>query len=84
KSGQSTPVTVVATNTGIKDVTGNADIKSEKIVNVKAVATPKYEVKFMDFDGKELQKDTLDFGAAITVPSSPTRVGYTFTGWTPS
>ncbi|MEG1753746.1 MAG: InlB B-repeat-containing protein, partial [Christensenella sp.] len=84
KGGQSTPVTIVATNTGIKDVTGNADIKAEIIVNVKAVANPKYEVKFVDFDGKELQKETLDFGAAIVAPSNPTRVGYTFTGWTPA
>ncbi|MEG2500817.1 MAG: InlB B-repeat-containing protein, partial [Oscillospiraceae bacterium] len=43
-----------------------------------------YEVKFVDFDGKELQKDTLNFGAAIKAPENPTRAGYTFTGWTPT
>ncbi|MEG0396717.1 MAG: leucine-rich repeat protein, partial [Oscillospiraceae bacterium] len=84
KGGQSTPVTVVATNTGIKDVTGNADITGEKIVNIKALPNPKYEVKFVDFDGKELQKESLDLGTAITAPTNPTRVGYTFTGWTPA
>ncbi|MCL2808152.1 MAG: InlB B-repeat-containing protein, partial [Coriobacteriia bacterium] len=40
-----------------------------------------YTVTFVDHDGTELKKETVDFGSAATAPAAPTRVGYTFDRW---
>ena len=40
-----------------------------------------YTVKFVDFDGKELSVQTVNWNSAAIAPASPTRTGYTFTGW---
>ncbi len=40
-----------------------------------------YTVIFNDWDGTQLSKQTIDYEKAATAPSSPTRSGYTFTGW---
>lgn len=43
-----------------------------------------YEVKFLkDEDGEEVSSATVKYGATITVPTDPTKTGYTFTGWSP-
>ena len=44
-------------------------------------AINKYTVKFVDFDGKELSVQTVNWNTAATAPTSPTFMGYTFTGW---
>ena len=44
-------------------------------------AINKYTVKFVDFDGKELSVQTVNWNSAAIAPASPTRTGYTFTGW---
>ena len=41
----------------------------------------KYTVSFVDYDGKELKKETVEYGKSATAPADPTREGYTFTGW---
>lgn len=41
-----------------------------------------YKVIFM-VDGEVIKQEILDFGAIITVPENPSKVGHTFTGWTP-
>ena len=41
----------------------------------------KYTVIFVDFDGLEISKCDVDHGKGVTAPASPTRKGYTFTGW---
>ena len=63
------------------------------IVKFKAVATTKTSVQFMqpdtdyfavsfvDWDGKLLKKQLVASGGAATAPASPTREGYTFSGW---
>ena len=44
-------------------------------------AINKYTVKFVDFDGKELSVQTVNWNSAAITPASPNRTGYTFTGW---
>ena len=44
-------------------------------------AINKYTVKFVDFDGKELSVQTVNWNSAAIAPASPNRTGYTFTGW---
>ncbi len=40
-----------------------------------------YTVKFVDFDGKVLGAQSVNYGGAATAPANPARDGYTFTGW---
>ena len=44
-------------------------------------AINKYTVKFVDFDGKELSVQTVNWNSSAIAPANPTRTGYTFTGW---
>ena len=43
--------------------------------------TNKYTITFNSNGGSEIAPITQDYGTAITVPSNPTREGYTFIGW---
>ena len=56
--------------------------------NIKEVSTLKaqykinsYNVKFVDYDGKEIETQEVEHGKNAVAPISPTRKGYTFTGW---
>ena len=40
-----------------------------------------YTVKFVDFDGTEIDSQTVDYGSAATAPEAPAREGYKFAGW---
>jgi len=40
-----------------------------------------YTVIFQDWDGREIKRETVNHGSSATAPASPTRTGYTFTGW---
>ena len=40
----------------------------------------KFTVKFMDGDG-ELYSQTVNYGTSATVPTTPTKAGYSFIGW---
>ena len=40
-----------------------------------------YTVIFVDYNGTELKKETVESGKSATAPVDPTRDGYTFTGW---
>ena len=45
--------------------------------------TNKYDVVFYDEDGTTvLSSEEVEYGATITLPSEPTKAGYTFKGWT--
>jgi hypothetical protein len=44
-------------------------------------AIDQFTVTFKDWDGSILSSQTVNYGSAATAPSSPTRTGYTFTGW---
>ena len=49
-----------------------------------AVEPTYYTVTFKDWDGTVLSTQTVEQGASATAPADPTRVGYTFTGWSPA
>ena len=40
-----------------------------------------YTVRFLDYNGSELKTETVNHGSNATPPPNPTRVGYTFSGW---
>ncbi len=40
-----------------------------------------YTVRFVDWNGTELSKTTVNYGASAKAPSDPARSGYTFKGW---
>ncbi|MBR2847866.1 MAG: InlB B-repeat-containing protein [Clostridia bacterium] len=40
-----------------------------------------YTVIFADWNGTELDRQTVAYGNAATTPTAPTRTGHTFTGW---
>lgn len=42
-----------------------------------------WTIRFLDYDGTIISSDTYTNGDQITVPSNPTRTGYTFLGWSP-
>lgn len=44
-------------------------------------AINQYEVKFLNWNGAELKKQTVDCGADAEAPANPSRDGHTFTGW---
>ncbi len=41
----------------------------------------KYTVTFVDWDGKELYSEEVEYDQPSTTPDDPTREGYTFLGW---
>ncbi|WP_027390333.1 InlB B-repeat-containing protein [Chrysiogenes arsenatis] len=43
-----------------------------------------YSVSFVDHDSAVLKSDSVEHGSGATAPANPTRVGYTFTGWSPA
>ncbi len=43
----------------------------------------RYTITFDTAGGSTIAPITLDYGAAITPPATPTKYGYTFVGWTP-
>ena len=48
----------------------------------KVAETPTtYTVTFKDWDGTTLKTETVNEGESATAPATPTRDGYTFTGW---
>jgi hypothetical protein len=55
-------------------------VQSDLVVTAQ-YAINQYEVKFLDWDGAELKKQTVDCGDDAEAPANPSREGYTFTGW---
>ncbi|MBQ7209426.1 MAG: InlB B-repeat-containing protein [Paludibacteraceae bacterium] len=43
-----------------------------------------YTVRFLDYNGKVIKSQTVEYLHAATAPVNPTRIGYTFTGWDPA
>ena len=43
-----------------------------------------FSVKFVDYDDRELSTQVVEEGSSAVAPTSPTRDGYTFTGWSVS
>jgi len=40
-----------------------------------------FEVVFLNWNGSELSKQTIEFGGTAIAPQNPSRSGFTFTGW---
>lgn len=55
-------------------VTGNITVTAQYEIN-------RYTVRFLDYDGTEIDSQTVDYNTAATAPADPKRDGYTFTGW---
>ena len=55
-------------------------VKSD--LTVKPIYDTKlYTVRFIDWNGKELKAEKVEYGAGATAPKAPEREGYTFAGW---
>jgi len=62
--------------------TVSATVPANDVTYTAVFDINKYDVVFT-VDGSEYSKSTLEYGAAITAPASPSKAGYTFGGWTP-
>ncbi len=59
-----------------------SEIKADLTVTATYTETVnKYTVIFLDHDGKEISKQSVEYGSAAEAPADPTRAGYVFTGW---
>ena len=50
-------------------------------IDVDYTASTTYTVRFLDWDNSVISTQTITYGSSATPPSNPTRVGYTFSGW---
>lgn len=60
-----------------KGSTGNKTFYAKWDIN-------QYTIYYDSDGGSAKSPDTYNFGATVTTPSSPTKTGYTFSGWSPS
>lgn len=67
-------------NEKVNIAAGNTPIENATMHFVTPPAKT-FTVKFVDFDGTELKTETVEEGKSATAPATPTRDGYTFTGW---
>lgn len=44
----------------------------------------KYTITFEDYDGTVIQSGLVEYGAAVVAPADPSRLGYSFDGWSPA
>ena len=56
------------------NITANTDIHAQYTIKT-------YTVRFLDWNGTVLDTQTINHGSNATPPPNPTRVGYTFSGW---
>jgi len=54
------------------------------ITAVYSSVTNSYDVTFKDYDNTTLKTQSVEYGSNATPPTSPTRTGYHFTGWSGS
>ena len=54
---------------------------NNRLVPVEAVNKITYAIRFIDYDGTLLREDTDKTEGESVTPPSPTREGYTLTGW---
>ena len=59
---------------GFTNVTEDLTVTAEYEINT-------YSVTFVDWDGTELDAQTIEHGSAAVAPADPARTGYTFIGW---
>ena len=84
-SSSNTSVATVTngTVTGVSE--GTAVITASSVNGKSAACTVTVRkplvVTFVDYDDTVLEKQTVDYGGSANAPKSPSRYGYTFTGW---
>lgn len=75
---------IIINGTTYNDIATAIPVDLTGDVSVQLVTTNDYRIRFLDWDGKVLQDTYVQSG---TMPSytgeTPTRTGYTFSGWTP-
>ena len=64
-------------DTDFSNVTSNITVTAIYEINT-------YTVVFVDWDGTELSRQTVEHGSDAVAPQDPAREGYTFTGWSNS
>ena len=64
----------VGWNGEYSNVTADATVTAEFAIQT-------YTVTFVDFDGSELDKQTVEYGKSATKPADPSRDGFEFSGW---
>jgi len=63
-------------------IMADGDVKEELENRLEAIGvSTTYTVTFKDWDGTVLKTETVKQGDPATAPALPSRVGYTFTGW---
>jgi len=60
----------------VVSVTGDATYTAQFSSTVR-----RYTVTFVDWDGRVIRTETVNYGANATAPANPTRPGYNFIGW---
>ena len=55
-------------------IAADTDVKATYAIN-------SYTVRFLDWDGTELKKESVEYLSAATAPANPVRADYVFTGW---
>lgn len=68
-----TGYTFVGWDKDYSNITSATTITATYTINI-------YTVTFVDYDGTVLKTETVEYGGSATSPT-PTRIGYTFTGW---
>ncbi|MFA7672623.1 MAG: InlB B-repeat-containing protein [Clostridia bacterium] len=56
-------------------------INADMTLHAKWTSVPIYTVTFKDWDNTVIKTDNVNEGSAPSAPGTPTRTGYTFTGW---
>lgn len=64
-----------------KTITNATENKDYIAVYKEIVAITEYTIKFVDYDGRVISEAKYTQGSTVTIPQSPSRDGYTFTGW---
>lgn len=63
---------------------GNSKYTSSQSNVVTVRAHDPSTVKFVDYDGKVISSQSVKYGASAVAPASPSRYGFTFSGWSGS
>lgn len=74
-------VTVDGTDQGVITSYTFSNVTSDHTISAVFEAIPTYTVRFLDWDNSVIDTQTVEEGGSATPPSNPTRVGYTFSGW---
>ncbi|MBQ8100267.1 MAG: InlB B-repeat-containing protein [Paludibacteraceae bacterium] len=74
-----TATTVYTFKGWVPEVTSVTEDVTVEAVFEESVRT--YEVVFQNWDYTEIDKQQVEYGKAATAPATPTRSGYSFTGW---